>query len=33
MDLVNDIQNLTTRLNQAIKILAKYGRELAESES
>ena len=32
MDLVNDIQALTNRLNQAIKILAKYGRELAESE-
>lgn len=32
MDLFNDLQNLTNRLNQSIKLLAKYGKELAESE-
>lgn len=32
MNLYNDIQNLTERLNQAIKLLAKYGREFAEAE-
>ena len=32
MDLINDLQNLTIRLNQSIKLLAKYGRELAETE-
>ena len=32
MDLFNDIQELTRRLNQAITLLAKYGNELAESE-
>lgn len=32
MDLFNQIQELTQKLNQAIKLLAKYGQELAESE-
>ena len=32
MDLFNDLQALTNRLNQSIKLLARYGRELAESE-
>lgn len=32
MNLYNDIQSLTERLNQAIKLLAKYGREFAEAE-
>ena len=32
MDLFNDLQALTNRLNQSIKLLAKYGRELAETE-
>ena len=32
MDLFNDIQDLTRKLNQAINLLAKYGNELAESE-
>lgn len=32
MDLFNDLQGLTNRLNQSIKLLAKYGRELAETE-
>ena len=32
MNLYNDIQDLTYRLNQAIKLLAKYGREFAETE-
>lgn len=32
MNLYNEIQDLTSRLNQAIKFLAKYGRELAETE-
>ena len=32
MNLYNDIQDLTNRLNQAIKLLAKYGREFAEAE-
>jgi hypothetical protein len=32
MDLFNDLQALTNRLNQSIKLLAKYGREFAETE-
>lgn len=32
MNLFNDLQELTVRLNQAIKLLAKYGREFAETE-
>ena len=32
MNLFNDLQELTVRLNQAIKLLAKYGREFAEAE-
>ena len=32
MDLFNDIQELNNRLNQAIKLLAKYGKEKAETE-
>lgn len=32
MDLFNDLQDLTKRLNQSIKLLAKYGREYAETE-
>ena len=32
MDLFNDIQELTNRLNASIKQLAKYGKELAEAE-
>ena len=32
MDLYNDIQALTVRLNQSIKLMAQYGRELAETE-
>lgn len=32
MDLFNDLQALTNRLNQSIKLLAKYGREFAEAE-
>ena len=28
MDLFNDIQDLTRKLNQAINLLAKYGNEL-----
>lgn len=32
MDLFNDLQDLTKRLNQSIKLLAKYGREFAETE-
>lgn len=32
MDLFNDIQELTKKLNQAIKLLSKYGNDLAEAE-
>lgn len=32
MDLFNDIQDLTLKLNQSIKKLAQYGNELAETE-
>jgi hypothetical protein len=32
MDLFNDIQELTKKLNHAIRTLATYGKELAESE-
>lgn len=32
MDLFNDIQDLTNKLNNAIKLLAKYGREFADAE-
>ena len=32
MDLFNDIQELTKKLNQAIKLLSKYGNDLAETE-
>lgn len=32
MDLFNEIQNLILKLNQSIKLLAKYGKELAEAE-
>lgn len=32
MDLYNDIQSLTLKLNQSIKLLAQYGREYAEAE-
>lgn len=32
MNLFNDLQDLTNRLNQSIKLLANYGRDLAESE-
>lgn len=32
MDLFNDIQDLTNKLNNAIKLLAKYGKEFADSE-
>lgn len=32
MNLFNDLQELTKRLNQAIKYLKKYGEELAETE-
>lgn len=32
MDLFNDLQNLTNRLNQSIKLLAQYGKELAQAE-
>ena len=32
MDLFNDIQVLTQKLNQSIKLLAQYGNELAEAE-
>lgn len=32
MDLFNDIQELTKKLNQAIKLLAQYGNDLAETE-
>ena len=32
MDLFNDIQELTKKLNQAISLLAKYGNDLAVKE-
>ena len=32
MDLFNDIQDLTNKLNNAIKLLAKYGKEFADAE-
>ena len=32
MNLFNDLQDLTKRLNQSIKTLAKYGNEFAETE-
>lgn len=32
MDLFKDIQELTKKLNQAIKLLSKYGNDLAEAE-
>lgn len=32
MNLYNDIQDLTNRLNQAIRLLAQYGKEFAETE-
>ena len=32
MDLFNDLQILTNKLNQSIKLLAQYGKELAEAE-
>lgn len=32
MDLFNEIQELIKKLNSSINILAKYGKELAESE-
>lgn len=32
MDLFNDLQMLTNKLNQSIKLLAQYGRELADTE-
>lgn len=32
MNLFNDIQDLTARLNNAIKLLAKYGKEYALAE-
>ena len=32
MDLFNQIQDLTKKINQAINLLAKYGNELAETE-
>ena len=31
-DLFNQIQELTLKLNQSIKLLAKYGNDLAETE-
>lgn len=31
-DLFNNIQDLTNRLNQSIKLLAKYGNDFAETE-
>lgn len=33
MDLFNDIQDLTNKLDVSIKQMAKYGKELAEAES
>ena len=32
IDLFNDIQNLIQRLNNSVKLLSKYGNELAEAE-
>ena len=32
MDLYNDLQSLTERLNTSVKALRKYGQELAECE-
>lgn len=32
MDLFNDLQILTNKLNQSIKLLAQYGKELALAE-
>lgn len=32
MDLVNDLQDLIKRLDQAIKLLSKYGNDYAEAE-
>lgn len=32
MDLLNDINNLSLKLNKSISILAKYGNELADAE-
>ena len=32
MDLFNDLQELTQKLNTSISLLAKYGKELAEAE-
>jgi len=32
MDLFNDLQELIRKLNTSIKLLAKYGKELAETE-
>lgn len=32
MDLYNDLQSLIERLNTSVKMLRKYGNELAESE-
>ena len=32
MDLFNDLQELIKKLNQSIKLLAKYGNEFAEAE-
>ena len=32
IDLFNEIQDLTRKLNQAISLLAKYGKEKAETE-
>lgn len=32
MDLINDLNDLIIRLNQSIKLLKKYGTELADAE-
>lgn len=32
MDLINDLNDLIIRLNQSIKLLRKYGTELADAE-
>lgn len=32
MDLLNEINSLSIKLTEAIKIMAKYGKELAETE-
>lgn len=32
MDLFNEIQDLITKLNESIKVLAEYGRKYAEAE-